>query len=1004
MRFQEQVLYTHTHTHTHTQTHRCQFLLQGNRSKWLGGNPLTFQLWKHRRTNVKFRIRHSAVTLTDLRNRFSEKDLFYAFFASYGPIKTLGFWGCTAADICNMELQESTPVNLYPYSMLPICTLMVLSNLADPQWSTINCSKSLLPNAVCMNKEQTRFKEKYFNFSALFSSKNCPLAFLLRNGSCYHFIQLRKEEIFVCPKSGKQHSTLYNTTHPQLFEFIFKAVKTIFPSLLRITKGSQVVAKHTYTRHFSDFQWHSSTQSVSRGEGLYICHVPYRFKNAQTVNGNVFRCGQDEYISVYYICDGKNDCWASEDEHSIVCGNSKEAEVLLSCPPLFYKTLNNNCQMVTQPHLGKQNYIAVPDSSISFSHKGCSVLTSVVYDDVTITCKHLTELPCTGSSNCFNISDICMFRLDSCDQLMPCSNGGHLEDCTHFECNAKFKCPGSFCLPWKFICNGKWDCPGGFDETRNDWCGEHPVCKELFRCRESHICIFPQDVCDVWSDCPLQDDEMFCELKSVNCPQSCSCLLYAMLCSSDQNLNIISQPLPFVFYRLSQINTSLITEILPAITNAIFLNLSFNNVEIICNHTHKLFNLVSLDLQSNKIKDLSQSCFYNLKVWKSAHLQNNNISELSKWSFNNLQKLQALNLSSNKINFIPSNVFRQLFDLAFVFLEQNLLFTFGEHVFDGLSLKFVKTNNYRLCCVLTYENSCHATKLLFESCQRMIPSKSLQIVTAVSLFLIVLFNFCCLLLHSFKKEASTYETIICLINGSNTLLFVYLLILWVVDLAQNDLFFMFDSHWRSGYLCFTAFGISVVFHIVASSCLLLLAFARMTIVVSPFDTTFKRKEVVCKIFVILLFASLLVALPCGILVKVLYKALPNNFCSPMTERQESFTVTKLVSALLFLFQLIVAISIIVCHTVLYKNLDPSSAPVGRKSRKTRSLLIQLCIVAGSNFLYTLSWICAFLLFMYAIFSKTGPLWVTVTIIPANCITNPIVFIVTEVRQRWLAQG
>ena len=70
----------------------------------------------------------------------------------------------------------------------------------------------------------------------------------------------------------------------------------------------------------------------------------------------------------------------------------------------------------------------------------------------------------------YDISKICTYQLNSLIHLIPCKSGGHLENCTYFECNMKFKCPGYYCIPWGYVCDGKWDCPHGLDESQEDIC------------------------------------------------------------------------------------------------------------------------------------------------------------------------------------------------------------------------------------------------------------------------------------------------------------------------------------------------------------------------------------------------------------------------------------------------------------------------------------------------------------------------------------------------------
>ena len=111
----------------------------------------------------------------------------------------------------------------------------------------------------------------------------------------------------------------------------------------------------------------------------------------------------------------------------------------------------------------------------------------------------------TNNPTLHKISDICSFKLNKENQLVPCRYGDHLQNCKLFECNMMFKCPGYYCIHWNYICDGKWDCPGGYDESNE--CGLHRLCSKLFKCRDSMMCIHSGDTCDDKIDCPFGDDE-----------------------------------------------------------------------------------------------------------------------------------------------------------------------------------------------------------------------------------------------------------------------------------------------------------------------------------------------------------------------------------------------------------------------------------------------------------------------------------------------------------------
>ena len=80
-------------------------------------------------------------------------------------------------------------------------------------------------------------------------------------------------------------------------------------------------------------------------------------------------------------------------------------------------------------------------------------------------CPQPYQVPCQkGNSRCYNISEICTFRLNGLNILKSCRTGEHLQSCATFECNMMLKCPMYYCIPWSYVCDGKWDCPEEYDE------------------------------------------------------------------------------------------------------------------------------------------------------------------------------------------------------------------------------------------------------------------------------------------------------------------------------------------------------------------------------------------------------------------------------------------------------------------------------------------------------------------------------------------------------------
>ena len=205
-------------------------------------------------------------------------------------------------------------------------------------------------------------------------------------------------------------------------------------------------------------------------------------------------------------------------------------------------------------------------------------LKSVLLNQSKYFCQDEGKLPCRQNhNNCYSIGEICIYRLNEQNNLIPCRTGNHLENCRYFECNGKYKCPGYYCLPWIYVNNGIWDCPKGYDEhvyLSNN-------CSLLFKCKMSSVCLVLIDLCDGFSDCPMKDGELLCDLSDIQCPKHCQCLFYAVQCHSLFLLDYL-RSLPFLSVQLSQSNVNGLPKIFVIFRDSLHVNISNNHIDLLC--------------------------------------------------------------------------------------------------------------------------------------------------------------------------------------------------------------------------------------------------------------------------------------------------------------------------------------------------------------------------------------------------------------------------------------
>ncbi len=429
------------------------------------------------------------------------------------------------------------------------CVLMMLSNLAFPQWATVNCAERLLIDLVCMLKEGNE-KPSLFSTSIL----NCNQNDILHKHECFGFLYFDNSKTTMV-QSVQDFTPTTTALHKKL-EFLFLAIHVSFPPiLLRIKDDVSSIEEMSYEKIHEVLRFKFSKKSVQSATGFFVRQLPAVNQTRQP--HHIFTCQNGIFISSLFVCDGIAHCGNGDisDENNCTCSfvdvtpqckflseNSKWI-----CSPLYYIGRFSKCKTFTAQTFNSENKISVFNEKNNCSRLHISLQNDLVVDcgqlidekdlthllmyETTFSCSTPDKIPCRkGHSRCFNVSEICVFRLDAFNNLIPCRTGEHMEMCQNFHCNNKFKCPGFYCLPWAYVCDGKWDCPFGHDESITQRCGQKRKCQHMFKCINSQICIHVEDICDNFNDCPLYEDEQMCDLKYAICPKECHCQNYAMFC------------------------------------------------------------------------------------------------------------------------------------------------------------------------------------------------------------------------------------------------------------------------------------------------------------------------------------------------------------------------------------------------------------------------------------------------------------------------------------------
>ena len=290
----------------------------------------------------------------------------------------------------------------------------------------------------------------------------------------------------------------------------------------------------------------------------------------------------------------------------------------------------------------------------------------------------------------FVLKNFCLYKLGIDNQMVSCIKGDHLVNCAKFECNAIFKCPGYYCINWSYVCDGKWDCPYGEDESNINVCIGDNICHNMYKCSHVHRCISLGNVCDEQSDCLFNDDGMLCDLKSVQCPEFCVCLSYAITCNRLKVGLLQANLASFLKVSFSESYIDSINTLEHKLKDTYFIYLPRNNITTIC-PLMLLKKLILLDLQFNYLLQINTKCFSASIFLRMLNLNSNNIFYLSIYSFYNLHYLRFLNLSRNSFVILPSKSFFGMFNLKVMCLGNKKFTEVHEKVFFYANVRIIMT-------------------------------------------------------------------------------------------------------------------------------------------------------------------------------------------------------------------------------------------------------------------------------------------------------------------------
>ncbi|KAK3758358.1 hypothetical protein RRG08_004179 [Elysia crispata] len=619
-----------------------------------------------------------------------------------------------------------------------------------------------------------------------------------------------------------------------------------------------------------------------------------------------YRCASGERVDLTLYCDGAIDCRDGTDE--ISCSDNVGTTPFFPCKlgdrrlPLSFL-----CDGISHCLDSSDETFCIrapqPDATLVSSPSLPSVSTSFIHPDNTSVCDSGYRIQerfwCDGREHCPDSSD--EQRCEGCaDGAEWCPNIGCIpsnwtryvaEDFLEGQTRGipppavvtldgygkssirrlapQEQCPEThlvcphhgFCVPAQLACNGVKDCVAGEDETY-DLCDA--ACIDMFKCRDSSVCLHASQVCDLFPDCPLFDDETLCP-EELQCPSNCTCVRHEFTCEELPG----DDPL---YYKLRSLDMSNSSRNLTGLDlsplqryNLVFLNLSTIILRRLRPARLQMINLLTLDLSFNELDYLHPQIFIFTNQLRHLHLQGNELSnlpsagvhcknnldpdlsdDLSGFSFLcPLSKLEYLDLSQNPLSQLKPDVFRSLIFLKELHLDNTYLTSLITGTFGGLALlkklslkgnnlasysadvlaplkllNTLYTETHQLCCSaiapkFLMAGSCVAPTEPVSNCQHLLGPSFPRIFVCSAAAVSILCNAVIFIsrvmadhknLKDLKSEAfqSGHPLLVTAIAASHLSFGVYLVLIASVDTGYAGSFMWHSENWKSSGLCHLA--------------------------------------------------------------------------------------------------------------------------------------------------------------------------------------------------------
>ena len=211
-------------------------------------------------------------------------------------------------------------------------------------------------------------------------------------------------------------------------------------------------------------------------------------------------------------------------------------------------------------------------------------------------------------------------------------------------------------------------------------------------------------------------------------------------------------------------------------------------------------------------------------------------------------------------------------------------------------INIIITNIYHLCFISSDKTLCCAHKPWFISCSDILPKLSMKVIYISVSILVISLNLISSLIYVLNSKPNKPLSLpVISVNFSDVLCGIYLTSIWIADLAFKNKFIVKEESWRSGCMCFTAFGLLIWLTLSIQFVLIFVSLSRLMIIIHPVDKMFKRTGFVLKSVISFILFSFLCALSVTLLFSFSHGILPISLCLPFVDPTNSILMAKIIT-------------------------------------------------------------------------------------------------------------